>query len=68
VLSVAGLDEARAALATIARFVVTVGAAAPGRLASSDGAGVVPVHARIARLGAMQRPRLDGPVDRRGSV
>jgi hypothetical protein len=71
VLSVAGLDEARAALATIARFVVTVGATAPGRLASSDGARVAriaPMHARLARLGAMQRPRLDGPVDRRGSV
>jgi|CZKU01.1.fsa_nt_gi hypothetical protein len=69
VLAVASLDEARVAIDSIARFVVTVGANDPQRLAASQaGARVVPLHARLARLGAMQRPPLDGPVDRRGSV
>ncbi len=48
---------ARAVLAPIARFVVTVG--------GSAGDATAPEHARIAVLGRMQRPPLDGPVDRR---
>lgn len=48
------------ALESIARFVVTVGA--PTLEAA---VAVAPRHARPAVLGNMQRPRLDGPVDRR---
>jgi hypothetical protein len=47
-------------LAPLARFVVVVGAADP-----RDAAALAPPHARISPLGAMQRPPLDGPVDRR---
>jgi hypothetical protein len=70
VLVVAAPDpgEIQAALAPMARFVVTVGASDLARLASSLAASVVPAHARLARLGAMQRPPLDGPVDRRVSL
>jgi hypothetical protein len=57
-----GRESARA-LASIARFVVTAGALDPAWLAAS---AIAPPHARLARLGAMQRPPLDGPVDRRG--
>jgi hypothetical protein len=73
VVSVANLGEVEAALAPIARFVVTVGANDPATLLlSGSGArstsSAVPAHARIARLGEMQRPPLDGPVDRRESL
>jgi hypothetical protein len=47
------------ALAAIAPFVVTVGARAEGARE------LAPSGARLARLGSMQRPPLDGPVDRR---
>jgi hypothetical protein len=60
VVPVASVPAARALLATIERFVVSVGASVPERLAA-----VAPPGARHARLGQMQRPPLDGPVDRR---
>jgi hypothetical protein len=46
--------------APVARFVVAVGSDDPARLG-----GVAPAQARVSRLGEMQRPPLDGPVDRR---
>jgi hypothetical protein len=62
VLVVAGADLAGAqrALAPLAPLVVTVGSDDPASAAT-----VAPAHARIAALGQMQRPPLDGPVDRR---
>jgi hypothetical protein len=47
-------------LASMARYVVAVGT-------NDEGAArlVAPAHARISPLGRMQRPRLDGPIDRR---
>ncbi len=51
---------ARELLAPFARFVVTVGGRDPESLVA-----LAPPHARRARLGRMQRPPLDGPVDRR---
>jgi hypothetical protein len=61
VAAVDGPGGARDALAPLARFVVTVG---------TDGPALGPpvAHARPAALGRMQRPPLDGPVDRRQSV
>lgn len=56
----ASLDEASALLAPIARGVVTVGSDAP--VAARV---IAPPWARIALLGMMQRPPLDGPVDLR---
>lgn len=55
-------DEVAAKVARLARYVVAVG--------SDDGrrfSAVIPAHARISGLGLMQRPPLDGPVDRRVS-
>ncbi len=60
VVSTRSLDEVAAQMAPIARFVVSVGTNEPERLRS-----IAPPHARVARLGRMQRPALDGPVDRR---
>jgi hypothetical protein len=57
--SIAALPEA---LGPLARFVVAVGSDAPERLR-----GMAPAHARLSALGRMQRPPLDGPVDRRAS-
>ncbi len=55
--------SARERLAPIARFVVSVGCDARG---SGDPVrAVAPPHARVAPLGRMQHPPLDGPVDRR---
>jgi hypothetical protein len=47
-------------LGPVARYVVAVGA-------NDDAAArlVAPAHARISPLGCMQKPRLDGPIDRR---
>lgn len=50
-------DEAVALLAPLRRFVTTLG--------TDDDARLAPPWARVARLGAMQRPPLDGPVDLR---
>jgi Acyl-CoA reductase (LuxC) len=52
--------EGRELLAPIARFVVTVGSSA-----SDSAAAIAPGHARLAVLGRMQHPPLDGPVDLR---
>lgn len=60
VVPAANLDEARALVAPLARYLVTVG---------GDDVDVTrqlaPPHARVAPLGALQRPPFDGPVDRR---
>lgn len=53
------------ALAPVARAVVTVGLAPDAANVSRDLDALLPPHARITDLGAMQRPPLDGPVDRR---
>lgn len=60
VVPVESAREARDLLAPIARFVVNVGLRDPDAPCA-----VVPAHARASPLGAMQRPPLDGPVDRR---
>jgi len=60
VLPVAGAREASELLAPIAGAVVTVGSDDPEQVRH-----VAPVRARIAILGQMQRPALDGFVDRR---
>jgi hypothetical protein len=62
VVPVATRDAAIAAIAPVARFVVTVGSDDLEAIA-----GLAPAHARRSRLGAMQRPPLDGPVDRRSA-
>ncbi len=66
VLHVAPASAADAArlLGPWARFVTTVGSA--GRGALLDAALALAPEARHAALGRMQRPPLDGPVDRRG--
>lgn len=55
-------DEAvaRATLAPLSRYVVAVGSDDPAAATR-----VAPPHARVSPLGRMQRPPLDGPVDRR---
>jgi hypothetical protein len=60
VAPVRDLAEARHAVSAVAPLVVALGS---DDLAAA--AAVAPVHARTAELGAMQRPPLDGPVDRR---
>jgi hypothetical protein len=55
--------EARQLLAPIARFVVSVGCSARPR--GDPVCALAPPHARLALLGRMQHPPLDGPVDRR---
>jgi hypothetical protein len=60
VAPVASLDEARAVLAELSPAIVAVGSDDPAAAAL-----VAPPHARVSALGEMQRPRLDGPVDRR---
>jgi hypothetical protein len=54
------LGEVAAQIATIGRFVVSVGTDDPERVRA-----VAPPHARVVSLGRMQRPPLDGPVDLR---
>jgi Acyl-CoA reductase (LuxC) len=63
VVSEPSLESAAARLAHVASFVVAVGTDAPSLVAA-----FVPPHARVSRLGEMQRPRLDGPVDARTSA
>jgi hypothetical protein len=60
VASLPSFDGTAAALAAIARHIVVVGTDDPGRLR-----GATPTGARIVPFGLMQRPPLDGPVDRR---
>jgi acyl-CoA reductase-like NAD-dependent aldehyde dehydrogenase len=55
-------DAVVAALAPVARFVVAVGTDDLGGLGA-----MALAHARTSELGAMQRPPLDGPVDRRSA-
>ena len=50
----------RSSVAKLARSIVAVGASHPEAVARW-----APPHARLSRLGTMQQPRLDGPVDRR---
>ncbi len=57
------VDAARL-LGPWARFITTVGSAGAGALL--DAALALAPEARPAALGRMQRPALDGPVDRRG--
>jgi hypothetical protein len=59
VLQVVPADREK--LAALARFITVVGAPT---LAAAE--AIAPPGARRSLLGAMQRPRLDGPVDRRG--
>ncbi len=60
VVAVPDLASVRRAIAPLASLVVSVGTDDPSRAAAA-----APSHARIAQLGCMQRPPLDGPVDRR---
>jgi hypothetical protein len=60
VLPVADALRASELLAPIAGAIVTVSSDDPEQVGH-----VAPLHARIAMLGQMQRPPLDGPVDRR---
>ncbi len=64
VTAVASAAAARGALASIAPFVVAVGRGGPGEAGRVADLGLP--HARVSALGSMQRPPLDGPVDRRG--
>ena len=63
VVAVADLADARRLLAPFERFVLIVGGSN-----TRHAQALAPVHARISRLGAMQKPPLDGPVDRRNEV
>lgn len=60
VANVRSLENARPLLDATAPFIVTVGTDDPERVRPA-----VPGHARLSPLGEMQRPPLDGPVDRR---
>lgn len=60
VAPVASMNEVEARLADLASVIVAVGADDPARARPH-----VPRHARLSALGEMQRPPLDGPVDRR---
>ena len=63
VCSAATASAARAHLAPFARWIVAVGSDDP-----EWASNLAPPHARVSSLGAMQRPPLDGPVDRRSSA
>jgi hypothetical protein len=61
VIAAASAHSVAAAIAPIAPRIVAVGTDA-----AREGLGAaLPAHARLSALGAMQRPPLDGPVDRR---
>ncbi len=62
VASIDSLSEAASCLAPFARFIVAVGTNDTARAQE-----IAPRHARLSPLGRMQRPALDGWVDRRGS-
>jgi hypothetical protein len=62
VVAAPSVDAAAATLVPVARFVVAVGTDDPTGLGA-----LAPPHARVSRLGAMQKPPLDGPVDRRSA-
>jgi hypothetical protein len=63
VVPVRTVDAAFTALAPIARHIVAVGTNDPARVRA-----LAPAHARVSALGRMQRPPLDGPVDRRSAL
>jgi hypothetical protein len=63
VAAVRSLSDATGAIAEIAQHVVVLGSDDPERVRD-----VAPGGARVVPLGCMQRPPLDGPVDRRRSV
>jgi Acyl-CoA reductase (LuxC) len=60
VMPVAGIEELRVSIAPISRWIVAIG---------TDDVEIArswaPAHARVSTLGRMQKPPLDGPVDRR---
>jgi hypothetical protein len=58
--TIGGDADARAVMESLAAVIVCVGADESARATE-----VAPAHARVSALGEMQRPRLDGPVDRR---
>jgi hypothetical protein len=60
VVASSSVEAAAEALGPIAPFIVNVGTDDPRWLE-----GVAPALGRVSRLGRMQRPPLDGPVDRR---
>jgi hypothetical protein len=60
IVPVASIAAVASSLEPLARFVVAVGTDDPASLS-----GVALAHARVSVLGEMQRPPLDGPVDRR---
>ncbi|MDP9036639.1 MAG: proline dehydrogenase [Myxococcota bacterium] len=60
VVGEATLDGVAGRIRSMGHFIVALGTDAPLRLAQA-----APRHARLSRLGHMQRPPLDGPVDRR---
>jgi acyl-CoA reductase-like NAD-dependent aldehyde dehydrogenase len=60
VAAVADLAALRALVAPLASVVIAVGSDDPALAAA-----IAPAHARVSPLGAMQRPPLDGAVDRR---
>jgi hypothetical protein len=62
IVAALSLEGASSRLAAVAPFVVAVGTDDPPRL---SGAPPSLSRARVSVLGAMQRPPLDGPVDRR---
>lgn len=62
VIPASSADAVVAALAPVARYIVAVGTD------DLEGLGAMaPTHARRSVLGAMQRPPLDGPIDRRSA-
>jgi hypothetical protein len=60
VMPAASREAVAAVVAPVAARIVAVGTDAPGELGA-----LAPAHARLSALGSMQRPPLDGPVDRR---
>jgi hypothetical protein len=64
-LHVAGVGDLHG-LAALESSIVALGAAAPAVLI--DELRALLPRARVSSLGSMQRPRLDGPVDRRESI
>jgi hypothetical protein len=57
---VGGLEALEASIRPLQPWIVAVGTNDPSRLAR-----LIPEHARASAIGRMQRPPLDGPVDRR---